>query len=56
MRSLNYFNTDVMSRVAAARGIVDDTERLTEYAALEKQIVEEDLCMGTHVQPFPSVC
>ena len=41
-RSLNYFNTDVMSRVAAARGIVDDTERLTEYAALEKQIVEED--------------
>ena len=29
-------------RVAAARGIVDDTERLTEYAALEKQIVEED--------------
>ncbi len=32
--SLNYVNTDVMSRVAAA-GIVD-TERLTEYAALEK--------------------
>lgn len=23
VRSLNYFNTDVMSRVAAARGIVD---------------------------------
>ena len=42
VRSLNYFNTYVMSRVAAARGIVDDTERLTEYAALEKQIVEED--------------
>ena len=42
VRSLNYFNTDVMSRVAAARGIVDDTKRLTEYAALEKQIVEED--------------
>ena len=42
VRSLNYFNTDVMSRVAAARGIVDDTERLTEYATLEKQIVEED--------------
>ena len=42
VRSLNYFNTDAMSRVAAARGIVDDTERLTEYAALEKQIVEED--------------
>ena len=41
-KSLNYFNTDVMSRVAAARGIVDDTKRLTEYAALEKQIVEED--------------
>lgn len=42
VRSLNYFNTDAMSRVAAARGIVDDDERLAEYAALEKQIVEED--------------
>lgn len=42
VRSLNYFNTDAMSRVAAARGIVDDAERLAEYAALEKQIVEED--------------
>lgn len=54
--SLNYFNTDVMSRVAAARGIVDDTERLTEYAALEKQIVEEDAAWVPMFQPFPPVC
>lgn len=42
MRSLSYYNTEVMDRVVAARAIVDDEERLAEYAALEKQIVEED--------------
>lgn len=42
IRSLNYYNTEVMDRVAAARAIVDDDARLTEYAALEKQIVQED--------------
>ena len=42
IRSINYYNTDVMARVAAARAIVDDTARLTEYTALEKQIVQED--------------
>ena len=31
-----------MARVTAARNIVDEEERLAEYAALEKKIVEED--------------
>lgn len=42
LRSLNYYNTEVMDRVVAARAIVDDDARLAEYAALEKQIVQED--------------
>ncbi|MCD7832572.1 MAG: ABC transporter substrate-binding protein [Lachnospiraceae bacterium] len=42
IRSGNYYNTEVMERVAAARAIVDDDERLAEYAALEAQIVQED--------------
>lgn len=42
LRSLNYYNTEVMDRVVAARAIVDDAERLAEYAALEKQIVQDD--------------
>lgn len=42
IRSLNYYNTEVMARVEAARAIVDDAERNAEYAALEKQIVQED--------------
>lgn len=41
-RSLNYSNTEVMDRVAAAREILDEDDRLAEYAALEKQIVQED--------------
>ena len=41
-RSLNYADKDVIARVAAARSIVDEDERLAEYAALEKKIVEED--------------
>lgn len=41
-RSLNYQNTEVIGRVAAAREIMDESARLTEYAALEKQIVQED--------------
>lgn len=42
IRSLNYPDADVMKRVVEARAIVDDAERLAEYAALEKQIVRED--------------
>lgn len=41
-RSLNYGDTDVMKRVIAARTILDEDERMAEYAALEKKIVEED--------------
>ena len=41
-RSINYADTDVMGRVIAARAIIDEDERLAEYAALEKKIVEED--------------
>ncbi len=41
-RSLNYTNTEVMERVNAARAIIDDEERLAEYAALEYQIIAED--------------
>lgn len=41
-RSLNYADTDVMARVTSAKSIVDETERLKEYADLEKKIVEED--------------
>ena len=41
-RSLNYADKDIMARVAAAKTITDETERLAEYAELEKKIVEED--------------
>ena len=42
LRSLNYADEEVMARVRAASAIVDEGERLAEYAALEKKIVEED--------------
>jgi len=41
-RSLGYADEDVMARVAAAPAIIDDAERLAEYAALESKIVNED--------------
>ena len=41
-RSLNYADTEIMDRVTKARSITDESERLAEYAALEKKIVEED--------------
>ncbi len=42
IRSINYSDEEVIGRVAAARSITDEEERLAEYAALEKKIVEED--------------
>jgi peptide/nickel transport system substrate-binding protein len=42
VRSNNYYNGAVIDRVAAAKTIVDQAERLKEYEALEKQIIEED--------------
>ena len=42
IRSLNYADTEVMARVAAASSIVDDAARMAEYQALEQIIVVED--------------
>lgn len=42
VRSQNYPDTEVMARVAAASGIVDDEARMAEYQALEKKIILED--------------
>lgn len=41
-RSLNYKNKDVMKRVQKAKSILNDGERLKEYADLEKTIVKDD--------------
>ena len=41
-RGFGYTNQDATDRVAAARGIVDENERLAEYQALEKLIIQED--------------
>ena len=42
MRSINYPDAEVMGRVAAARGIVNEDERIAEYQALEEKILHED--------------
>lgn len=42
MRSINYPDAEVMGRVAAARGIVNEDERIAEYQALEEKIIHED--------------
>ncbi len=42
LRSLNFADTAVMARVAAASAITDDNARMTEYQALEKIIVSDD--------------
>ena len=41
-RSINYADEDIITRVSAARAIVDDAEREAEYQALEKKLIEED--------------
>lgn len=41
-RGLNYTNQDAIDRVAAARGIVDETERVAEYQALEQLIIQDE--------------
>lgn len=63
-RSLNYYDKDVIARVAAASSIVDDDERMAEYRALEEKIIGEDAawiplyttlhlyCMGSRVESF----
>ena len=63
-RSLNYSDTAIMDRVSAARAIVDDAARMTEYQTLEKKLIEEDAawvpfcvdlhlwCLGDRVDSF----
>ncbi len=63
-RSLNYPNTGIIARVAAASAITDDAEREAEYQALEAVIIGEDAawiplyedlhlyCMGDRVESF----
>lgn len=41
-RGLGYSNTEAIARVAAARAIVDEDERIAEYQDLEKLIIQED--------------
>ena len=41
-RSLNYKNEDAISRVNAARSIVDEDARIKEYQDLEKIIIQDD--------------
>lgn len=41
-RSLSYSDKDVIKRVQGARAILDEEERLKEYAALEQKIIRED--------------
>lgn len=42
IRSINYPDTEVMERVAKARTIVNEDERLAEYEALEEKLIHED--------------
>ncbi len=42
IRSINYPDQTVMARVSAARGIVNEDERLAEYQALEEKLIHED--------------
>ena len=42
IRSINYPDTEVMERVAKARTVVNEDERLAEYKALEEKIIHED--------------
>lgn len=42
IRSINYPDTEVMERVAKARTIVNEDERLAEYKTLEEKLIHED--------------
>lgn len=42
IRSINYPDTAVMERVARARTIVNEDERIAEYNALEEKLIHED--------------
>ena len=63
-RSLNYKDTEIIGRVAAARSIMNDDERKAEYQALEKKLIQDDAvwismyaelhlyCLGSRVASF----
>ncbi len=42
IRSLNYPDADKMARVTAARAMINEDERIAEYRALEKEIIQDD--------------
>ena len=42
VRSIFYPDKEIIGRVAAARAIVDQDERMKEHAALEKKLVQDD--------------
>ena len=42
IRFINYPDTEVMERVAKARTLVNEDERLAEYKALEEKLIHED--------------
>lgn len=41
-RSVNYGNQEIMDRVAKARSIVDESERIKEYQELEKILIQDE--------------
>ena len=55
-RSVNYPDTDVIARVAAASAIVDDAERMAEYQALEKKLIQEDAAWVSLLEDMHLYC
>ncbi len=43
-RGFGYTDEEIMARVSAARGIVDDDERIAEYQELEEILIQEEAC------------
>lgn len=41
-RSFNYYNTEAIARIEAARHMVDEAERMEEYKELEKIVIQDD--------------
>ena len=42
LRSDNYSDDETIARIAAARAVINQNDRMREYAALEKKLVRED--------------
>jgi len=41
-RSFNYYNTEAIQRIEAARHMIDEEERMEEYKELEKIVIQDD--------------